>query len=203
MQLGGQAILDAFDSGKWNIYRNNKRLKKKEYENLVGPNSVDVTLSQHFLSQRIPKTNPEGIIDPWEEDSLSWQPFEVNEDQGYVLHPGKFILSCTRERIQCNEPLHIDGKDRYFVQAYDGRSTMGRLGVASHVTAGFGDYGFQGAFTLELFCMEHPFRLRAKMRIGQVYITETEKPLVYKGAYTGKNHFNRPQPPKIGRERFS
>jgi dCTP deaminase len=202
MKLGGKAILEALDNGIWKMYRGDKLLNPEQYYSLVGPNSIDVSLSKHFLSQRIPNNNPTGIIDPWDQESLYWKSFEINEKKGYVLHPGKFILSCTRERLECNAPLIIDGKEHYFVQGYDGRSTMGRLGVASHVTAGFGDYGFQGAFTLELFCQEHPTLLRPEMKIGQIYVEHTHKPLEYKGAYTKKEHYSKPQPPKIGPHRF-
>ncbi len=86
---------------------------------------------------------------------------------------------------------------------YEGRSTCARIGLASHITAGFGDYGFAGSFTLEIVNHAHyPIQLRPGMRIGQVAFDEVLEPELYTGAYSGTNHSDGPVPPKLGPDRF-
>jgi dCTP deaminase len=200
MLLGGEMIEKAFREGPWRIYRDAAPLELTEDLILIGANSVDVTLSESLLRPRLP--HGVEVVDPRQPESLEWESLSIGQD-GFVLEPGQFVLGCVRERIDCGAPLGGDGQAGRFVQHYEGRSTCGRLGILSHATAGFGDYGFQGAFTLELSTvLGHPVRLFTGMRIGQVYFTEVIGPRVYEGAYAGEDHYGRPRPPVLGPDRF-
>ena len=79
-------------------------------------------------------------------------------EEGLVLDPGKLYLGRTQEFT----------KTESFVPMLEGRSSIGRLGVFIHVTAGFGDVGFSGYWTLEIFCVQ-PIRIYAGVEICQIY----------------------------------
>ncbi|MDO4575990.1 MAG: dCTP deaminase [Planctomycetia bacterium] len=79
-------------------------------------------------------------------------------EEGLLLEPGRLYLGRTVERTET----------RCFVPMLEGRSSVGRLGVMVHVTAGFGDVGFSGFWTLELFCVQ-PVRIYAGVEICQIY----------------------------------
>ncbi|MDY6083802.1 MAG: dCTP deaminase [Dialister sp.] len=79
-------------------------------------------------------------------------------DEGYVLEPNRLYLGRTQEYT----------KTRCFVPMLEGRSSIGRLGLFIHVTAGFGDVGFSGYWTLEMFCVQ-PIRIYAGVQICQIY----------------------------------
>lgn len=88
---------------------------------------------------------------------LTLKRFDIDPDVGWVIKPGIGYLMHTVERICTFD----------FVPILDGKSTIGRLFVSIHETAGFGDVGFDGQFTLEVTCT-HPVRLYPGMRIGQI-----------------------------------
>ena len=79
-------------------------------------------------------------------------------EEGLVLDPGKLYLGRTQEFT----------KTESFVPMLEGRSSVGRLGLFIHVTAGFGDVGFAGYWTLEIFCVQ-PIRIYPGVEIWQVY----------------------------------
>lgn len=79
-------------------------------------------------------------------------------EEGLVLQPGKLYLGRT------NEYTKTDG----FIPMLEGRSSTGRLGLCIHVTAGFGDVGFAGYWTLEIYCVQ-PVRIYANAEICQIY----------------------------------
>jgi dCTP deaminase len=80
---------------------------------------------------------------------------------------------------------------------------MGRLGIASHVTAGFGDYGFKDYWTLEIVNMgKVSVILRPGMRIGQISFEAVYEPLEYEGAYKDVGELPEPKAPKLGKDRF-
>ena len=190
MMLGQVALLEAFDK-YWSIETEEGALDFDEISNLVSSNSVDVRLGRHFF-----KCEPQDILIT-EVDSLIGENVEVED---YQLIRGEYVLGVTMEAIQCNHPLYIQGRDRYFAPMYDGRSTCGRLGLTSHMTAGFGDYGFKNPFTLELQSNWHTITLMPGMRIGQISFVEVEQPLPYPGEYNYRNW--KPLPPILGHERF-
>ena len=79
-------------------------------------------------------------------------------ESGLVLEPDKLYLGRTNEFTQTDR----------FVPMLEGRSSVGRLGLFIHVTAGFGDVGFAGYWTLEIFCVQ-PIRIYPNVEICQIY----------------------------------
>jgi len=97
-------------------------------------------------------------------------------EEGIVLYPGILYLGRTVERIRSD----------LFVPQVTGRSSVGRLGVQVHMTAGYIDPGFDGTITLEIL-VAHPIRIYAGERVCQVYFTRTEgEPHLYRGRYQGQ-----------------
>lgn len=206
MQLGRDAIADAFRSGSWKAWCDGVQIPSKmpqDFFDSIGPNSIDVTLGRSIYRLKQQKD----CVDPLDEETNPWEE-ETTEmlDDKYVLHPSECILACTRERFDCSAPLYRDGEDgmhSFWKQDIDGRSTVGRLFLAVHMTAGFGDYGFAGAFTLEVKnLLDRPVVLHKGMRIAQVFFTQVHEPCLYYGAYSGENHYNKPVRPSLGRHRF-
>lgn len=78
--------------------------------------------------------------------------------EGLVLEPGKLYLGRTNEYTKTDK----------FVPMLEGRSSIGRLGLSIHITAGFGDVGFAGYWTLEIFCLQ-PIRVYPDVEICQIY----------------------------------
>lgn len=167
----------------------------------IGPNSVDVTLYNKLMYM----STMGGPVDPHDEKSCRWIQTTIPED-GWELKPGAFVLGSVNERFNTDAHISCEGRMRHFAQMYEGRSTMGRLGVASHITAGFGDYGFKGYFTLEIY--NHSDRaivLYPRMRIGQIIFEEVA--LHHGGSETGfynsvYQNQKGPTPPVLGKDRF-
>lgn len=199
MKLGGEILAALFQASTWRAYRGNDLMPWADIESLIGPNSIDVSLGGVFLS---PRSHLE-VVDPRNENALEWERIEVPEGESLVLNPGAFLLGSVRERFVCEEPVQLVDRHVLFAPMYEGRSSCGRLGLASHITAGFGDYGFGGAFTLELYNhFPYALILHPGMRIGQVAFEEVYRPKRYQGAYSGENHHDGPVPPKLGPSRF-
>lgn len=154
MILADRHIYRAFEIERWTAHCGIGLIRACSLR--IGMNSVDVSLGDTIL------TPPKGeTLDLASEAKY----LEVQADE-YKLSPGDFILAATRERFDCSAMY----RGRYWVQHYDGRSTAARFGLASHVCAGFGDYGFNGAFTLELVNhSSNDLILRPGMYLGQVY----------------------------------
>jgi len=204
MILGGLAISAAFNK-RWQAYSDGKRMTKNELHATIGPNSIDVTLASAIMRQVTPYK-----IDPYKTNNIDYVPDSM---ESIKLIPGNFILGVTQERFITDEPLylkdsvvfgkHTSNPPVLFVQKYDGRSTMGRLGIASHVTAGFGDYGFKDYWTLEIVNLgQVSVVLHAGMRIGQISFEAVYEPTVYKGAYVEVSSKPMPKAPKLGKDRF-
>lgn len=98
---------------------------------------------------------PRGYLDA--KRDLPLLTHELDEGEGILLKPGIGYLMHTEERV----------KTDHFVPVLDGKSSLGRLFVTIHVTAGYGELGFDGQYTLEVM-VQHPVVLYAGMRIGQV-----------------------------------
>ena len=133
----------------------------------IGPNSYDVHLGDKLV------VYTEVILDPKKENRTTVIPIP---EKGYILQPGILYLASTVEYTE--NPFHVP--------AYDGRSSLGRLGVFSHATAGFGDIGFIGRWTLEISVVQ-PVRVYAGMKIGQLFwhCPEGEITKRYTGKYQG------------------
>ncbi len=115
----------------------------------LGGNSYDVHLSKHFAQYT------EEIIDAAKDNPL--HRFDIPRE-GFIMRPRELYLGSTVEYTATKN----------YVPMLEGKSGVGRLGTAIHVTAGFGDEGFQGHWTLELFCVQ-PVRIYPGMPIGQIF----------------------------------
>jgi dCTP deaminase len=125
----------------------------------IQPASVDLRLDHEFVVYRLPHVP---CIDPRDRGSVDTytETVVVEEGEAFVLHPGEFALGSTRERVSVPPDL---------VARVEGRSSIGRLAVVVHATAGFIDPGFDGRITLELSNLGRlPVKLYPGMRISQV-----------------------------------
>lgn len=191
MILGHYGLWEAFNTEKWKVFKSGV---PQRVENLViGSNSIDVTLDNKLLIPQVTKTG----VDLGDQDSIKYR---QEEFYGYrYIFPGEFLLGAVQESFDCS--CSIGGE--YFAPQFEGRSTIARLGLLVHFSAGFGDFGFQGAFTLEIANLGlNKIKLMAGMRIGQVFFVKVHRPKQYSGAYTMKEHRFGPVGPVIGPGRF-
>jgi dCTP deaminase len=134
-------------------------------DGLVQPSSVDVRLDNLF---RVFNNTRYTHIDPSiRQDELTTL-VEPKEGEPFVLHPGEFVLGSTYER--CTLPDDLAGR-------LEGKSSLGRLGLLTHSTAGFIDPGFSGHITLELSNVANlPITLWTGMKIGQLCLLRLTSP---------------------------
>ena len=126
-------------------------------EAMVQPSSVDVRLDRFF---RVFENHKYSVIDPSIEQPDLTREVAVAADEFFILHPGEFVLASTYEVITL--PDDIAGR-------LEGKSSLGRLGLLTHSTAGFIDPGFSGHITLELSNVANlPVKLFPGMKIGQL-----------------------------------
>ncbi len=126
-------------------------------EEMIQPSSVDVRLDKFF---RVFENHKYSVIDPSIEQSELTREVVVEGDEPFILHPGEFVLASTYEVITL--PNDIAGR-------LEGKSSLGRLGLLTHSTAGFIDPGFNGHITLELSNVANlPVKLFPGMKIGQL-----------------------------------
>ncbi|NGM71092.1 dCTP deaminase [Natronolimnobius sp. AArcel1] len=129
----------------------------------IQPASVDLRLGREFLEfQRtnIPCIHPnsENEVDEYVTETV------VEDDDDFILHPGDFVLGTTYERVEIPADL---------IAHVEGRSSLGRLAVVVHATAGLCDPGYRGQITLELSNLgSAPVALTPGMRISQLTFTE-------------------------------
>ena len=124
---------------------------------MIQPSSVDVRLDKYF---RLFDNHKYPVIDPSKDQPELTRLVEVDPTEGFVLHPGEFVLGSTLESL----PLPDDVAARV-----EGKSSLGRLGLLTHATAGFVDPGFSGHVTLELSNVATlPIILWPGMKIGQL-----------------------------------
>jgi len=109
------------------------------------------------------------FIDPYAAHTDLTELVEIPEGTAFVLHPGEFVLGSTIERIGLPDDI---------VARVDGKSSLGRLGILIHATAGFIDAGFNGQITLELSNVATlPIRLWPGMKIGQISFMKLDEPV--------------------------
>jgi dCTP deaminase len=126
-------------------------------EGAIQPSSVDLRIDRYF---RVFRNHTMGIIDVKENLEELTELVEVPVDDVFILHPGEFVLGSTLERVQLPDDL---------VGRLEGKSSLGRLGLLIHSTAGFVDAGWDGQLTLELSNVATlPITLYPRMRIGQI-----------------------------------
>ena len=127
----------------------------------IQPASVDLRLGNEFI---VYKPGQIACLDPRDPATLTaaTETVAVAADSAFILHPGEFALGSTVERVAIPRDL---------VARVDGRSSVGRLAVVVHATAGFIDPGFAGQITLELSNLGRiPVRLYPGMRIAQIVL---------------------------------
>jgi dCTP deaminase len=126
-------------------------------ESMIQPSSVDVRLDKFF---RVFENHKYEVIDPALEQPELTREIIAEDGEAFILHPGEFVLASTYEVITL--PDDIAGR-------LEGKSSLGRLGLLTHSTAGFIDPGFSGHITLELSNVANlPVKLYPGMKIGQL-----------------------------------
>ena len=124
---------------------------------MVQPSSIDVRLDRYF---RLFDNHKYPVIDPSQEQPDLTRLVEVEPDESFVLHPGEFVLGSTLEEVTLPDDV---------AARVEGKSSLGRLGLLTHATAGFVDPGFTGHVTLELSNVATlPIVLHPGMKIGQL-----------------------------------
>jgi dCTP deaminase len=142
-----RVVLDPFDAG------------------MVQPSSVDVRLDKYF---RVFENHRYPHIDPAEEQPELTRMVEPAADEPFILHPGEFVLASTYEAVTLPDDI---------AARLEGKSSLGRLGLLTHSTAGFIDPGFTGHVTLELSNVATlPIKLWPGMKIGQLCFFQLSSP---------------------------
>lgn len=143
----GRVVLDPFDPA------------------MVQPSSVDVRLDRFF---RLFDNHKYAVIDPAQDQPDLTRLVEVDGDEPFVLHPGEFVLGSTFEQVTLPDDI---------AARLEGKSSLGRLGLLTHSTAGFIDPGFSGHVTLELSNVATlPITLWPGMKIGQMCFFRLSSP---------------------------
>jgi dCTP deaminase len=123
----------------------------------IQPSSVDLHIDRYF---RVFRNHSMRVIDVKEDQEELTELVEIGEDDAFILHPGEFVLGSTAERV---------GLPTDLVARLEGKSSLGRLGLLIHSTAGFVDAGWDGHLTLELSNVATlPITLYPGMKIGQI-----------------------------------
>ena len=144
---GGRVVLDPWDPA------------------MVQPSSVDVRMDKWF---RLFDNHKYPVIDPAADQPDLTRLIEVDPEEGFVLHPGEFVLGSTLETVTLPDDL---------AARVEGKSSLGRLGLLTHATAGFVDPGFSGHVTLELSNVATlPIRLWPGMKVGQLCFFRLSSP---------------------------
>jgi dCTP deaminase len=126
-------------------------------EGAVQPSSVDLRVDRLF---RVFRNDTTPYIDPKQPQEDLTELVEVAEDGAFILHPGEFVLGSTLERVALSDDL---------VARLEGKSSLGRLGLLIHSTAGFVDASWDGHLTLELSNVANlPIAIYPGMKIGQI-----------------------------------
>ncbi|HEX5397410.1 MAG TPA: dCTP deaminase [Candidatus Limnocylindria bacterium] len=132
----------------------------------VQPSSVDLHLDSRF---RVFRNNRYTFIDVRQEQPELTELLEISGDEPFVLHPGEFVLGSTLERVALPDDL---------VARLEGKSSLGRLGLLIHSTAGYVDPGWDGNLTLELSNVANlPIALYQGMKIGQISFQKLSSPV--------------------------
>ncbi|KEI45963.1 dCTP deaminase [Saccharopolyspora rectivirgula] len=132
---------------------------------MIQPSSIDIRLDRFF---RVFDNTRYTHIDPSQQQDELTSLVETRDDEPFVLHPGEFVLGSTFESVRL--PDDLAGR-------LEGKSSLGRLGLLTHSTAGFIDPGFTGHITLELSNVANlPITLWPGMKIGQLCLFRLSSP---------------------------
>ena len=157
MLLSDRDIRRALDSGRVNL--------DPLAPELIQPSSIDVRLDRWF---RLFDNHKYSVIDPASEQEDLTHLVKVEGDEPFVLHPGEFVLGATWEKVTLGPDI---------AARLEGKSSLGRLGLLTHSTAGFIDPGFSGHVTLELSnTATMPILLYPGMKVGQLCFFELTSP---------------------------
>ena len=148
MLLSDRDILNEIDAG---------RIGMEPFDPaMVQPASIDVRLDRYF---RVFENHRYPHIDPAQAQDDLTREVQAEGDEPFILHPGEFVLGSTYEEVSLPGDL---------AARVEGKSSLGRLGLLTHATAGFVDPGFSGHVTLELANVATlPIKLYPGMKIGQ------------------------------------
>lgn len=134
-------------------------------ESCIQPSSIDIKVSNLF---RVFRNHTAAVIDVKQDMTELTEMVEIPQDGVFMLHPGEFVLGSTLERVAVPDDL---------VARVEGKSSLGRLGLLIHSTAGFIDAGFDGHVTLELANVANlPITLYPGMKIGQISFMKMTSP---------------------------
>ena len=146
-----------------------QRIRVEPYdEAMIQPSSIDIRLDRFF---RVFENHKYPHIDPAADQSDLTREVEPEGEEPFILHPGEFVLGSTYE--VCSLPDDIAAR-------VEGKSSLGRLGLLTHATAGFVDPGFSGHVTLELANVATlPIKLYPGMKIGQLCFFRLTSPALH------------------------
>lgn len=134
-------------------------------ETMIQPSSIDIRMDRFF---RLFDNHKYPFIDPAAEQDELTRLIETEEGEPFVLHPGEFVLGSTYEQVTLPDDV---------AARVEGKSSLGRLGLLTHATAGFVDPGFSGHVTLELSNVATlPIKLWPGMKIGQLCFFQLSSP---------------------------
>lgn len=136
-------------------------------ERQIQPSSVDLRIGSEFKGFRIIR---KPCIDPKDESDIEsyMESFHITDKEPFIIHPGEFALATTFEKVKLPDNL---------VARVEGRSSMGRLGLTMHVTAGYIDPGFCGKITLEISNIgKMPVALYPGQRVCQIVFETMTSP---------------------------
>ena len=149
MVLSDRSIREALDAGTISI--------EPLGEGCIQPSSVDLHVDKYF---RLFRNHTSRVIDVREDQEDLTELVDIGDTDPLILHPGEFLLGSTLEKITLPNDL---------VARLEGKSSLGRLGLLIHSTAGFVDAGWDGHLTLELSNVANlPITIYAGMKIGQI-----------------------------------
>ncbi len=140
---------------------------KPNLKEQLGSSSLDLRLGYDF---RVFKHRKQPFVDPFDKKTTEGmtEPITISREAPYVIHPNEFVLASTLEWVEWGDDL---------AARVDGRSSLGRLGLVIHSTAGHVDAGWRGVLTLELRNIGMvPILLYPKMRICQLIFEQLSSP---------------------------
>ncbi len=169
-------------SGKEILRRMGKEIVITPFdERLVNPNSYNLRLHNELAVYE------DGVLDMKKANPIRTMTIP---ESGFTLQPGRLYLGRTLEYTRTES----------YVPMLEGRSSIGRLGLFIHVTAGFGDVGFAGYWTLEIFCVQ-PIRIYPGVQICQIYYHTLEGE--YDPYHSGKYQNNQGVQPSLLYKEFA
>ncbi len=156
---------------------------------LIQPSSIDFRMDRYF---RLFDNHKYPFIDPAAEQEGLTRLVEVEDDEPFVLHPNEFVLGSTYEQVTLPDDI---------AARVEGKSSLGRLGLLTHATAGFVDPGFSGHVTLELSNVSTlPIKLWPGMKIGQLCFFQLSSPAQEPYGSAGKgSHYQGQRGPTASR----